>query len=54
LENDKDRKLENKLEEAHDMEVSSNTEHDHYSEDIITTNDSQPILVPFEWSSTFS
>jgi hypothetical protein len=29
---DKDRKLENKQEETHDMEVSPNTEHDHYSE----------------------
>jgi hypothetical protein len=43
---DKDRKLENKQEETHDMEVSPNTEHDHYSEDIIITNDSQPILAP--------
>jgi len=46
LEKDKDRKLENKQEEAHDMEVSPNNEHDHFSEDTIITIDSQQILAP--------
>lgn len=46
LETDKDRKQENKQEDAHDMEVSPNIEHDHFSEDTIITIDSQPMLAP--------